>query len=218
MFGDIAALFNLKVKESIYHVVQEMERLDGETILPYLLETEQGIHILPSPIRPEQSEIITGKHVEKILRLLKETHDYVIVDTPALLSDPVLALEQSDFILLINTLNIPVLRHNKTILEIMKSLDFPIERVRSLINRSDLDTGVTQKDVKTALGMEAYRLIPDDKFVDIAINRGEPLLEMKPNGKASKQMNSLAKQIIAEDDRKKASSWFKRPRSNTKEG
>jgi len=216
MFGDIATLFNVKVKETIYHVVQEMERLDSETILPYLSETAYGVNILPAPIRPEQGEMVTGKHVEKIIRLLKETHDYIIVDTPAFLSDPVLALDQSDFILLINTLHVPVLRHNKTILDVMNSLHFPIDRVRTIINRSDLDTGVRVKDVKMALGMEPYRLLPEDKYVNISINQGEPLFEVKPNSKWSRQLQKLAKQILAEDDRKTSESWFNRLLSDKK--
>ncbi|GBF10522.1 response regulator [Tepidibacillus infernus] len=210
MFGDVAAMFNLKVKETIYHVVQEIDRLDAESLLPYLLETKSGIRILPAPIQPEQSEMITGKHIEKILRLLRETHDYIIVDTPAQITDPVLALDQSNFTLLVNTLNVPVLRHNRTVLEVMDTLNYPTDRVRLIINRADLDTGVKPKDIKTALGMEPYSLLPEDKYADLSINRGEPLLEMKPNSRWAKQMSKLIEQILAEDDRQKSESWTKR--------
>lgn len=210
MFGDVAAFFDIKVKETIYHLVQEIDKLDGETVLPFLHETESGISVLAAPLRPEHSEIITGKHVEKILRLLKENFDYIIVDTPALLTDPVLALDSSDITLLVNTLNIPVLRHNRTILDIMSSLNYPIDRVRLIINRADIETGVKPKDIKTALGMEPYRILPEDHYADIAINRGEPLLELRPNSRWGKQMNKLVKQIIEEDERKKITSWVNR--------
>ena len=210
MFGDVAAMFNLKVKETIYHVVQEIDKLDAESLLPYLLETKSGVRVLAAPLRPEQSEIITGKHVEKILRLLKETHDYVIVDTPAQLTDPVLALDQSNLTLLVNTLNVPVLRHNRTVLEVMDTLNYPTDRVRLIINRADLDTGVKPKDIKTALGMEPYILLPEDKYADLSINRGEPLVEMKPNSKWAKQMTKLIEMVFSEDERKKSESWLSR--------
>jgi len=210
MFGDVAALFNLKVKETIFHVVQEIDKLDAETILPYLLETKEGVRVLAAPLRPEQSELVTGKHVEKILRLLKETHDYIIVDTPAQLTDPVLALDQSNFTLLINTLNVPVLRHNRTVLEVMDTLNYPTDRVRLIINRADLDTGVKPKDIKTALGMEPYLLLPDDKNADLSINQGVPLVDMNPKSKWAKQMIKLIEQIVAEDERKKSESWLER--------
>ncbi|OEF99514.1 hypothetical protein BHF71_08835 [Vulcanibacillus modesticaldus] len=216
MFGDVASLFNLKIKETIYHLVQEIERLDSESILSYLVETSSKVRVLAAPIRPEQSEMITGVHVEKIIRLLKETHDYVIVDTPSQLTDPVLTLEQSDFILLVNTLSVPVLRHNKNFLEILKSLSVPTERVRIIINRATLDTGVKIKDVKTALGMELYCLLPEERFVDLSINTGEPLLEMKASSRWSKEMNKLVQQIIAEDERAKSESWIKRFRLGRK--
>ena len=209
MFGDVAALFNIKVKETIYHVVQEIDKLDGESILPFLSDSKYGVKVLPAPIRPEHSEKITGKHIEKILRLLRESFDYIIVDTPAFLTDSVLALDSSDLILLVNSLNIPVLRHNKTVLEIMGSLNFPIEKVRLVINRADLKTGVKPKDIKVALGMEPYSVLSDESFVDISINRGEPLIELKPFIRWTKQINRLVKQIIAEDERKKSSKWFK---------
>lgn len=201
MFGDVASLFNLRPKETIYHVVQEIDRLDGESIRPFLMEATEGVKVLSAPVRPEHSEIITGKHVEKILRLLKESFDYVIVDTPAFLTDPVLALDSSDFIFLVNTLNVPVLRHNKTVLDLMESLNFPVQNIRMLLNRSDLDTGIMSKDVKIALGMEPYRILPEDSSVELSINRGEPLVQLKQNSKWSKQIEKLAQQIIAENGR-----------------
>lgn len=201
MFGDVASLFNIRPKETIYHVVQEIDRLDGESIRPFLMEATEGVSVLSAPVRPEHSEIITGKHVEKILRLLKEGFDYVIVDTPAFLTDPVLALDSSDFIFLVNTLNVPVLRHNKTVLELMESLNFPVQNIRMLLNRSDLDTGIMSKDVKIALGMEPYRILPEDSSVELSINRGEPLVQLKQNSKWSKQIEKLAQQIIAENER-----------------
>ncbi len=208
MFGDVAALFNLKVKETIYHVVQELDRLDAESLLPYLIQTKSGVRVLAAPVRPEQSELITGKHVEKILRLLKETHDYIIVDTPAQLTDPVLALEQSNITLLVNTLNVPVLRHNRTVLEVMDTLNYPTDRVRLILNRADLDTGVKPKDIKTALGMEPYCQLPEDTYADLSINRGEPLIEMKPNSKWAKHVSKLVDQIMAEDERKSSESFL----------
>lgn len=201
MFGDVASLFNIKPKETIYHVVQELDRLDSESIKPFLTEAIEGVMVLSAPVRPEHSEIITGKHIEKILRLLRESFDYIIVDTPAFLSDPVLALDSSDFLFLVNTLNVPVLRHNKTILELMESLNFPLQNIRMLLNRSDLDTGIMPKDVKIALGMEPYRILPEDSSVELSINRGEPLLLLKQNGKWSKQIEKLAEQVIAENGR-----------------
>jgi len=209
MFGDVASLFNLRPKETIYHVVQEIDRLDSEAIKPFLMETIEGVMVLSAPVRPEHSEIITGKHVEKILRLLRESFDYVVVDTPAFLTDPVLALDSSDFIFLVNTLNVPVLRHNKTILELMESLNYPIQNIRMLLNRADLDTGIMPKDVKLALGMEPYRILPEDSFADISINRGEPLVQLKQNGKWSKQIEKLAEQIIAENGRSTGRQLFK---------
>lgn len=209
MFGDVAALFNIKVKETIYHVAQEIEKLDGESILTFLSDTDSGVKVLPAPLRPEHSEIITGKHIEKILRLLKENFDYIIVDTPAFLTDPVLALDTSDMTLLINTLSVPVLRHNRTVLEVMKSLNYPTDRARLIVNRSDLETGVKPKDVKVALGMEPYLVLPNENYADISINRGEPLIDLKPNSKWAKQIEKLVKQILAESERKQSSSWLK---------
>lgn len=209
MFGDIASLFNIRPKETIYHVVQEIDRLDGESIRPFLTEAAEGVMVLSAPVRPEHSEIITGKHVEKILRLLRESFDYIIVDTPAFLTDPVLALDSSDLIFLVNTLNVPVLKHNKTVLELMGSLNFPIKNIRLLLNRSDLDTGIMPKDVKIALGMEPYRILPEDSSVELSINRGEPLVQLKQNGKWSRQIEKLAEQIIAENGRAAGRKFFK---------
>ncbi len=203
-FGDVAIYLNLPVRYSIYHLAQEYENLRSADIFNYLLTHQSGVMVLAAPVQPEQGEIVSGKVIEKVLRLLKEHFDYIIIDTaPSLVDVSITALEHADYIWLVNTLNVPVLKHNRIAFELFQNLNFSLEKIRIIVNRSNVTAGIYVKDVNETFQLEPYILLEKDNYLDTAINRGEPLYLLKPNNKYSKKIAKLINRLIAEDDRTK---------------
>ena len=52
------------------------------TIRGYLTRHESGVSILPAPTNPTDWDVVSPEQVERIVHLLAQTHDYVILDTP----------------------------------------------------------------------------------------------------------------------------------------
>jgi len=96
-FGDVAMLLDLLPKRSIADLVSEMEHMDKDLVEAHLIEHDSGVRVLPAPLRPEYAEIITGRHIEAIINILKDNYDYIIVDTCQSFQDTILAaLDASD--------------------------------------------------------------------------------------------------------------------------
>ena len=111
-----------------------------------------GIKVLPAPLRPEYAEIVTGKHVEGILKLLKDNYDYVVVDTCQSFDDITLAaLDISDTVLIVTTLDVLTIKNVKLGLEAMASLHYESSKIKLILNRSSAEMGVTVDDLQTSL-------------------------------------------------------------------
>ncbi|MDP4182987.1 MAG: response regulator, partial [Bacillota bacterium] len=119
-FGDIAIMLNVTVKNTISDLIKEINQLDEDLMDDYLVTHFSGVKVLPAPLKPEYAEYITASHVEKIIKVLKENHHYVIVDTSASFHETVLSsLDMSDKILMVSTLDLPTIKNIKSGLDIM---------------------------------------------------------------------------------------------------
>ncbi len=77
---------------------------------------------------------------------------------------------------MIATLDIPALKNLKLTLETLQLLNYPRERWRVVINRSDSKVGLLLSEVEKSLRMPIAGQIPSSRDVPISINRGTPIV------------------------------------------
>lgn len=199
-FGDVAVMLNVMPKRTITELIQEIGQLDGELIESYLVAHSSGIKILPAPTRPEYAELITAGHVEKILSVLKQNYDYVIVDTSPFFQETNLtALDLCDQILLLISLDLPTIKNVKLSLEVLDSLHHK-GKIRLILNRSSRDIGIKYQDVEKSLGFLIAAHVPSDgRVVVSAVNKGVPFVTSDPNTKIAGAMRDLAYLVVHAD-------------------
>lgn len=192
-FGDMAVLLDLQPSRTLADLARE-ETMDSSSVLSCMLLHESGVELLAAPARPEQAEIVTGKHVDAVLRYLRESYDYVVVDTPQSFQDPLLAaLDLSDMILLVVTLDVPTIKSVKLCMEVMDSLRYPPEKTVLVLNRSSRQIGVRIDDLETALGRKVDFHIPSDgRLVVPSVNSGVPFVRSHPSARISRAVTELA--------------------------
>ena len=136
-----------------------------------------GVKTLAAPLEPGLAEQIPTDLVSRILGLLREQFDYVVVDTPPAFTDHVLAIfDQTDVLALIATLDIPALKNLNLTLETLQLLNYPRERWRVVINRSDSKVGLLLSEVEKSLRIPIAGQIPSSRDVPTSINRGKPIV------------------------------------------
>jgi len=206
-FGDVAICLNLYVKNSITELVKDFVNIEQEPGLleEYLLTHYSGVKVLASPIRPENAEYVTAEHISKIIDYLKGRYDYIIIDTAQGFSDTVItALDMSDMIIYVSTLDLPSIKNTKNGLEVMKSLNYPNEKVRVVINKSNESFGINHSDFEGALGVGIWVMIPDDiASVTVSVNNGHPLVLHRRSSSVSKRIYKLAQGITGDENVKK---------------
>jgi len=195
-FGDVAIMFQLTPNHTIYDVVQVMDRLDKDMLQGFLTVHSSGVQALLAPVRPHESDSITSNHVKEIIDLLRKFFDYVVIDTPPTFSDVILtALDESDLICLIATMDMPSIKNIKLAIQTLKQLGYPEDIVKFILNRADSKVWLEIDEVEKSLGIRAEAKIPSDRIVPRSINKGIPVVIEQPKSPVAKSLQELAEKI-----------------------
>ena len=194
-FGDISIMLNLNPRKTLAELAQEIDEPKVDLLEQYLYE-RNGVQILAAPNKPELAELVTPMHVKNVLALSRQVFDYTFVDTPSFIDDTTLvALESSDLILLVITLELPAIKNIKKGIEILRSLQL-LDRARLVLNRSTGVAGIEPEDVERVLGLRIRAEVPSDgKLVVNSINQGVPFVKMSPRAPISRGILSVMKAV-----------------------
>jgi pilus assembly protein CpaE len=204
-FGDVAITMDIPVERSIADLARNLESVDRTTLRDYLVEHESGVRILPAPTRPSDWRNLTAQHIRDVVDVLAQTHDFVILDTPGTFNEIVAAaIEVGTMILLITTLDMASIKDTVLALEMLhERFGSDDERIKVVLNRAGMDTGVREKDVERTLDAELWWRIPQDNEVVKAAQLGRPIVMSRPNSKASTEIREMARALAGIRNRNK---------------
>ncbi len=196
-FGDVSTFLNLMPQRTISELVQEGGEPDEELLNTYLMPHISGIKVLPAPGRPEYAELVMSRHVEEIISLLKETHDYVIIDTPPSFNETNLtAIDLSTQILLVMSMDLATLKNVKLSLELLESLHQK-GKTKLILNRASEEMGIRVADAEEALNfLIAARIPSDGRLVVAALNKGIPFAMSHSAAKVTLAIKSVSEMVI----------------------
>ncbi len=194
-FGDVAIMLQLFPAHTIHDAAQTVA-LDSLALKSFLSHHRDGIWALLAPLEPTAADHVTPETVTRVLRLLREDFDYVVVDTPAAFSDQVLAaFDESDGIAMIASLDVPSIKNLKLTLQTMDLLKFPRSRIRVVLNRADSKVGLRIADVEKILGTSVDVMMPSSRSVPLSVNKGRPIILEEPKGSVSDAIRKVAAQF-----------------------
>lgn len=199
-FGDVAMFFNEQGKNNVLDLAPRVEELEPELVESVVIRhTLSGVHILAAPFRPEDAERVVSQQFGKLLKYLRQLYAYVIVDTPAYISDTTLAvLDVSDVIVLLTTQDIPALKNARLFLDLLTTLKIDRQRVVFAVNRYDKRIAITPERIAENLKQEVKAVIPlDERTVVPAVNRGVPFLIEARGQPASRGVLQLSEAVRA---------------------
>lgn len=195
-FGDVAITLQLFPARTIADAVALERELDFSMLEPLLTPHRRGFSTLVAPVQPDAKDSIPASLVSRILAVLKQNFDYVVVDTSPAFDEHVLqAFDETDELLLITTLDVPTLKNVKIACETLDLLNFPKPRRHLVLNRADDKVGLTADKVETTLDMKIAQAIPTSPEVANATNAGEPITASHPKHPVSQAINRLAEGV-----------------------
>lgn len=210
-FGDVAVMLNITPSKTIVNLIDEIGHLNREILKEYMIEYMKGVDVLAAPLKPEYAEYISHNHIERIIEVLKEDYRYIIFDSVSNFSDITLtALDNSDQVLFISTMNLATIKNVKLGLDIMKSLHYHDEKVKIVLNKISKHFGIKLSDVEEVLGRPVSICIPEDnKTVIPSVNKGYPFMRARSDTKISKSIKKLTELIITGKEKRAAKGFSK---------
>jgi len=198
-FGDVCLVLQLEPRFTMVHAAHELHKLDAELFESLLTEHPSGLKVLAAPLEPAFADDITTAGLMQMLDVLKESFDYIIVDTASMLDELILSLiEKSDEILMIVDMDLPSVKNAKLALETLRLLKFSTANVRLVMNRSNSKAMLDNKEIEGALRMSIAAAIPPDPLVAASVNEGRPVVDTDPKSRVARGFGAVA-ELIAEE-------------------
>lgn len=176
-FGDLLVLFNEQSKNTVLDLAPRAAELDADIVEEVMVAHKSGIHLLAPP-GPQDAEQITGGQFAAMLDYLRNLYAYVIVDTPARLSDvTIAALDTSDLVLLLTTQDIPAIANLRKFMDLVPLLKFDRRRIITVMNQYNQRINIDPVKVGQTLQNDIIATLPcDARLVIPSINRGIPFM------------------------------------------
>jgi pilus assembly protein CpaE len=195
--GDLPLFLGLEAKYSIADMVEKRQRLDQELINSLVTQHSQNLWLLAAPREADSADEIEPQHVFEVLQKLREHYDYIVLDPQHTFDSITLAaLDQSDEIILVLTLDIPAIRSTQRALEIFDRLGYPRKKVRIVVNRWSKQIDLDLRQVEKFLGEPCVGFVPSDYQTAVnSINLGTPLVQAEPTSKIALEVRRIAEQI-----------------------
>jgi pilus assembly protein CpaE len=202
-FGDVAIALQLFPTHTIADAVPLGEDLDGPALASLLTSHRSGLQALVAPMEPSSAETIDTNTVTRVIDLLRDEFDYIVIDTPPALDDNVLAaFDRSDIVALLATLDIPALKNLKLTLETLELIGYPKDRLRVVLNRSDSKVGLALPEVEKTLKAPIVAQIPSSRDVPASTNRGVAIITDEPKNPVSVAIRAFLEEhvVVTNDD------------------
>jgi pilus assembly protein CpaE len=218
--GDLPLFLGVDPKYSIADMVENRARLDESLIASFVTPYSSKLSLLAAPKQADSADEIEPEHVFEVLQRLRESYEYVVIDPQHTFDAITLAaLDQSDEIVLVLTLDIPAIRSTQRALEIFDRLGYPRKKIRIIVNRWSKQIDLDLRQVEKFLGEDVIGFVPSDYQTAVgSINLGTPLVLSDASSKIAQEIRRISESIAVgvapiEDKQPRQTLWkslFKR--------
>jgi pilus assembly protein CpaE len=201
--GDERVFLDLSLDSpSIVNAISEPD-LDADLFKKLMVRHHSGIELLLAPPNPEQADIVVERQrthpesMSNILRLLRRTYDYTLVDMSKTIDDFNLQLfDEADIIYVVMTADLSCLKNVRLVLETMDSLGYERGKAQLVLNRSNAYTGINVDNAESALGRKIdHQVINEYRGAISALNSGEPFMSSRPDGPLGQNVARFAADV-----------------------
>jgi pilus assembly protein CpaE len=195
--GDLPLFLGVDPKYSVADMAENRNRLDDALIKSFVTPYSSNLSLLAAPREADSADEIEPEHVFEVLQRLRESYEYVVLDPQHTFDSITLAaLDQSDEIVLVLTLDIPAIRSTQRALEIFDRLGYPRKKIRIVVNRWSKQIDLDLQQVEKFLGEPVIGFVPSDYQTAVtSINLGKPLVQSEPNSRIAQEIRRVARVI-----------------------
>lgn len=203
--GQVALMLNKNLRRTWADISHfKTGEVDIDSLNSIISVHENGLAYIAAPTFPDEGEALSGDALSFVISLLKEQYQYIIADLPHDFSESALsALDASDIIIHVGTLDMASVRATAAALDAYKKLGYPSEKIKPILNAIFPRSSIAREKIESAMGMDfvvSFPYVPD--LVLEAINLGHPLVLDKPQEPISALLEDFAFFISRKEDKK----------------
>jgi pilus assembly protein CpaE len=207
-FGEVSTALRLRPRFTISDILsrEDIDDVDlAAHIDEYVVTHDSGVMVLPAPKDPSDADRIHPVDVQRVIEAARAKFDYVVVDTPAALTEIVLAaFDMSNQLYVMATLDLPSVRHMGVFLNTLEKLKIPSDNVKLILNKAERDVGLDVDQVTRLFPQGFTSVLPYAKEVTKSVNVGTPVLAFAPTSDVSRRMAAGMSPLLPEANRGKA--------------
>nr|WP_315402312.1 AAA family ATPase [uncultured Duganella sp.] len=199
-FGD-ATLYvsDQKPAMTLSDICGQIGRMDGAFLDSCLVHVASNFGVLAAADDPNHLVDMKPEHMDTILRVARQHYDYIVLDVGRQIDAISLrALDQADAIYPVLQLALPDIRDGRRLLDIFRSLGYPSERTRLIVNRYEKGGKLRLMDLEQALGADVVHTVPND-YVSAtdSVNQGIPVLQLSRSSVVARSLADLVELVTA---------------------
>lgn len=199
-FGD-ATLYvsDQKPSMTLSDLCAQIGRMDGAFLDSCLVHVASNFGVLAAADDPTQSVEMKPEHMDTILRVARQHYDYIVLDVGRQIDAVSLrALDQANTIYPVLQLALPDIRDGRRLLDIFRSLGYPPDRTRLIVNRYEKGGKLRLADLEHALGSEVVHTVPNDYIsATDSVNQGIPVLQLSRSSAVARSLSELVELVTA---------------------
>ena len=207
-FGEVSTALRLRPRFTISDILsrEDIDDVDlAAHIDEYVVTHDSGVMVLPAPKDPSDADRIHPVDVQRVIEAARTRFDYVIVDTPAALTEIVLAaFDMSNQLYVMATLDLPSVRHMGVFLNTLEKLKISSDNVKLILNKAERDVGLDVDQVTRLFPQGFTSVLPYAKEVTKSVNVGTPVLAFAPTADVSRRIAAGMSPLLPEANRGKA--------------
>ncbi|MBI5441581.1 MAG: AAA family ATPase [Deltaproteobacteria bacterium] len=200
--GDSSVLLDLAIQTTIADLSKNFHRLDAALFRGAVTQHSTGLDVLPAPASPEESALVEGEHVDRILQLARSLYDHVVVDCSSMTVDAraMEAFRASDQIFIVIELSVPAIRNAARLIRLIGKEAVATGLVEVVVNRFIRGAVPSVQEVEKTLGRRVSWLFPNDyKSIVTSINQGVPVAKGQPGSAFGKNVQEFVAMLQRHD-------------------
>ncbi|MQA22289.1 AAA family ATPase [Rugamonas rivuli] len=199
-FGD-ATLYvsDQKPTMTLSDICAQISRMDGSFLDSCLVHVASNFGVLAAADDPNHAVDMKPEHMDAILRVARQHYDFIVLDVGRQIDAISLrALDQADTIHPVLQLALPDIRDGRRLLDIFRSLGYPSDRTRLIVNRYEKGGKLRLMDLEQALGADVVHTVPNDYLsATDSVNQGIPVLQLSRSSAVARSLAELVELVTA---------------------
>lgn len=196
-FGEMATALRIDGEHSIVDVLGLSDEELDETLPQVLTDHPSGMRALRAPSDPAAADRVEPRDVERIVAALRRQFDYVVVDTPTGLTEPVLAtLEHCQHLFVMAALDLSSIRNLRLFVETLERLDIPQDDMSLILNKDEPGLGVDADEIEGFFDGGFRARLPQSRQVSRSMNVGQPVVASAPGAQVSRVLADTVKDFL----------------------